>query len=390
MAIHQVVLKKTMNSKNEPTVEAEISLRVNGEMVKGTGSSPQGTSAGKYEAVFAPNNVDTLIAEFPAEKLEGFTGTQEAFDRKLHEIDGTENFSKIGACVSLSLSSAFAKGMAATENTELYEYLFKGDYGIPRQLAKCIGGGVHAQGKGPDIQEFLVVPLETESFADTVDTNKEIYDMVKENSGATETDFEGGWIVGVENEKALDIISKAIDETGKKVVMGLDVAANEFYKDEKYVYARNKKALDAGEQLEYMLSLAKTYGLYYIEDPFNEEDFQMHAELTKKTGCMVCGDDLFATNTKRLQKGIGLKACNTLIIKPNQAGTITDTVETVKLAKKNNYDCVVSHRSGETNDVLISHLAVAFRMPIIKVSVSGKSEYGVKIDELKRIEKYKW
>lgn len=380
-----------MNSKQEETVEAVVEVFVNGKTGCGIASCPAGTSAGKHEAVHAPEPVETLIGKAQSAIIpklkESEIMEQNKLDEKLHEVDSTENFSNIGGCVSLSISMAFAKAVAEANGVELYEYMSKGSYTIPKHLGKCIGGGAHAKWQGPKMQEFLTVPLDAKSFEEALEVNKEIREIIGEKENVSKTDFEGGWVLGVSNEKAFDVLSNSVDEIGRKVGLGVDIAASEFFKDGKY--SIGEKSLDEGEYLEYVANLIETYHLYYVEDPFHEDGFVAHAELTEKLGkkCLICGDDLFVTNAARLSKGLDLKACNSIIIKPNQAGTLTDTYKAIKLAKENNYSIVPSHRSGETKDTTIVHLAVGFSAPLIKTAIAKSDEYAVKLSELIRIEK---
>jgi enolase len=387
--IREISLRKILNSKQEETVEAVIEVLVNDKKGQGVASCAAGTSAGKYEAVHAPQDVGTLIEKAQKNVIPKLIDVkeQEELDRKLHELDGTKNFANIGGCVSLSISMAFAKAMANASGLELYEYINKNQYALPKHLGKCLGGGAHAKWQGPKMQEFLTVPLDAASFEEAVKINKELHAVTGKIGEASKVDFEGGWILEADNEKALDVLSKTVEEVGHKVGIGVDVAASEFFKDGKYNIG--EKNLDEGEHLEYIINLIETYDLYFVEDAFNEDDFASHAELTEKVEgrCLVCGDDLLVTNTARLSKGLDLKACNSIIIKPNQAGTLTDTYKTINLAKENNVKIVPSHRSGETKDTTIAHLAVAFSAPLIKTAIAKSEEYTVKLNELIRIEK---
>ncbi|MCX8172307.1 MAG: enolase, partial [Archaeoglobaceae archaeon] len=198
---------------------------------------------------------------------------------------------------------------------------------------------------------------------------------------------EGAWAAQITDDTAFEVLEKVVErvenETGIKIRIGVDVAASELWNGEKYVYSDKK--LSREKQLEHIIKLIEEYNLLYIEDPFHENDFESFSELTKAVKCMVCGDDLFVTNTKRIRKGIGLKAGNTLLVKPNQVGTLTDTFKAVKLAKENGYNIVVSHRSGETEDSYLSHLAVAFNAKLIKTGVVGGERIS-KLNEMLRIE----
>jgi enolase len=371
--ITKIKLRKIENSKGEPTVEATV---FSGKFF-GKASTASGTSVGKYEAVFAPKPINKLILDARRNvvpKLLGMDATnQKAFDKRLEEIDGTKNFSKIGASISTALSMAVAKAGAAEKGTPLFKHMNKQKkYEMPMQIGKCIGGGAHAA-HGPRIQEFLTTPI-TKSFSKCIEINKNLHKAVfkildEELVGfEKKLDLEGGWTAPVKDDFALYVLAEAArtvqEKSGVEIRTGVDLAG-------------------IGKTVEEVLGMINSYNLWYVEDPFT--DFRLLAELTKKAkNTIVCGDDVFATNAGRLRKGIELKACNAVIIKPNQVGTLLGAYETIKLAKKNNYVPIVSHRSGETFDTTISHLAVAFNCPFIKIGIVGK-ERTVKTKELVKI-----
>lgn len=367
--------------------------------VVGKASAPSGTSVGKYEANFMPKRIDQMIeiAERTIlPKIIGMEGSsQENFDYVLKEIDGTENYSRIGGCVAISLSMAFAHACAKAKGLPLFRAMKKGKkYFIPYPLGKCIGGGAHAK-KSTAIQEFLSIPVGAKNLSEAIAANKKMHEIVytalKENFATfkKELDLEGGWVANISDEDALGIMTgaavHATAETGTEVRIGIDVAANNLYRNGKYHYNQESKSPE--RQLEYILDLIDEYNLFYVEDAFHEDAFNWFAELTKKANnCLICGDDLFATNKERLEIGVKKGACNSVLIKPNQAGTLTQTYDTIKLAKKKGYLPIVSHRSGETQDATIAHLAVAYTCPIIKIGIVGK-EREAKLNELLRIEK---
>jgi enolase len=295
---------------------------------------------------------------------------------------------------------AVAKVAASAAGVPLYKYL-AGNQGarLPYPLGNVLGGGKHAGRTAPDIQEFLVLPVGAKSFELAASANAEVHKRVRKLIEMKDKTFTGGkgdegaWAPNLGDRDALEIVSKSCeeisDEVGFKVRPALDVAASSLYdeKGKKYVYEREGEQRDAGEQVEFILGLIDAYGLVYVEDPIQEDDFESFAEITRKVGknCMICGDDLFVTNVKRIKKGIEVEAANAVLIKPNQVGTLTDTLKAVELSKENGYVPVMSHRSGETPDDTIAHLAVGFGCPIIKTGVVG-GERVAKLNELIRIE----
>ena len=319
--------------------------------------------------------------------------SQVSIDEKLREIDGTENFSNIGGNFAITASLACAKAASNLLGIPLYEYvggIFAKE--IPYPLGNVIGGGAHAPGS-TSIQEFLVIPVGAKNFFEAQRTNAMIHKTLKrifrEKGIFAARGDEGAWAAQITDEQAFELLSEAIarvkDETGVDVKIGLDFAATELWNGEYYVY--KDKKLTTEEQIAYVAELVDKYGIIYVEDPLHENDFEGFAELTKQIGnkCMVCGDDIFVTNIRRIQRGIEIGAANTVLIKPNQIGTLTDTFRAVKLSKDNGYKVVVSHRSGESEDETIAHLSVAFNATLIKTGVVG-GERIAKLNELIRIE----
>jgi enolase len=321
-------------------------------------------------------------------------------DMVLKEIDGTENLSSIGGNTTVAVSMAVAKAAASSYNMPLYKFLggnMKTE--IPYPLGNMINGGAHAGKHAPDIQEFLIVPVGASNITEAVFANSNVHKRLKELIQAKDKSFtggkgdEGGWAPNITNYDALDMQAKACEEVGDEMGIeirpSLDMAASEMWDAslEKYIYGQEDIARDTGDQIEFVKEIIETYHMLYVEDPLDEADFTGFSELTAKIGdkCLICGDDLFVTNKEILQEGIDQKSGNAIIIKPNQIGTLTDTYETVKLAKENQYVPVVSHRSGETTDDTIAHLAVAFSAPLIKTGALG-GERIAKLNELIRIE----
>jgi len=398
--IEDILARKTHNSRGEETLEVDV-ITTTGF---GRASAPAGASRGKTEVVPYPEGgVDQAIKkleEFIAPELIGLNADgQEEIDLLLHEIDGTEDFSSIGGNTAYAVSLATADAAAASYSIPLFQHL--AGYlasELPRPLGNVLGGGKHAYGKAPDIQEFLVLPVRVESFLDAAKANVLIHRRVGSLLKKLDATFtggrgdEGGWAPSIKTENALEIVVRVCKEVSEELGVdcraGVDVAASTLWrpKESCYVYARDGVKRDAGEQLDFMLRLIEDYNLVYVEDPFHEENFGDFAELVKRVkGCLICGDDLFTTNRERLAHGLDVGAANAIIIKMNQVGTLTDTWETTKIAKKAQYIPVMSHRSGETTDVHMAHLALAFQCPIIKTGVVGGTRVA-KINELIRIE----
>ena len=399
--IEDVRVRKILDSRGNPTVEVDI-VTWNGF---GRAAAPSGASTGSREVTSFPeggvSQVITEVEDLISSELIGMAAEDiEDIDEILKEIDGTDNLSAIGGNTTVAVSMAAAKAAAVSYNLPLYNFLggnFKKE--IPYPLGNMMNGGAHAGPNAPDIQEFLVVPVGANDITEAVFANVEVHKRLKELISKKDPNFtggkgdEGGWIPNITNDQALEIQAQACeeisDELGFIIKPGLDMASSEFWDDgeEKYVYGQDGVKRDTGEQVDYVKDLIDTYHMFYVEDPFDERDFEGFAELTAKSGdnCYICGDDLFVTNSELLAKGIEMDAANAIIIKPNQVGTLTDTYETVRLAKENGIMPVVSHRSGETCDETIAHLAIAFGAPMIKTGAIG-GERIAKLNELIRIE----
>lgn len=389
--IKKINLRKILDSRGDFSFECEIV----GESFFGRCSAPSGASVGKFEAVAYPKGVDASIQFAKANaspKLLGMDVREQGkIDEMLREVDGTDNFSKLGGNAAIAISLACAKASAHLQGKQLFEILGEGRW-FPLPLSKIIGGGKHAV-NSCDIQEFLAVPTGAKRLYPAIQANVSVHKKVKEKlkkMGRTVgRDDESGWVAKLTSEEALGILSEACEqsgsETGVKVEIGLDMAASSIFENEKYIYEMDGRRLDRGEQIEFVLELIEKYKLCYVEDALQEEDFEGFAELTKKAkNCLICGDDLFVTNRSRLEEGVKRKACNSLILKPNQIGTLTQLEETAKYAKENGYERIASHRSGETCDKSISHIAVAFNCKMLKTNVVG-GERNTKFNELIRI-----
>jgi enolase len=400
--IEDLIARKIFNNRGEETIEVDV-ITTSGF---GRVSAPAGKSRGKAEVACYPQGgvdqalkkVDDLIAP----ELAGLNSDfQEEIDNTLHEIDGTKNFKLIGGNTAFAVSLANAEAAANSHGLLLFQFLGGNTANtLPYPLGNTISGGQHTRGKAPDIQEYLALPHGAETFLEAATANAQIHKKIGELLKKKDKLFNGGkssegaWIANIGNLDAFEVISKACEEVGNEFDFecgfGIDVAASSLWKDkeEKYVYQRDGKKLDAGEQLEFLLDLIEKYHLVYVEDAFHEEDFDSFAKLTKKAkNCLICGDDLFTTNSERLNHGIKLNAANAIIIKVNQIGTLTDASETIEKAQRHGYTTVMSHRSGDTCDWHIAQLAVAFKCPIIKTGVVEGARIA-KINELVRIEHF--
>ncbi len=399
--IEDVRVRKVLDSRGNPTVEVDI-ITWNGF---GRAAAPSGASTGSREVQsFPQGGVDQVIGEVEdliASELIGMSAEDiEDIDLVLKEIDGTDNMSAIGGNTAVAVSMAAAKAAAVSYNLPLYSFL-GGNFvnEMPYPLGNMMNGGAHAGPNAPDIQEFLVVPVGANDVKEAVFANVAIHKKLKELIAKKDSNFtggkgdEGGWIPNITNDQALEIQSQACEEVGDELGFlirpALDMAASEFWDGDKqkYVYTQDGIERDIGEQVEYVKDLVETYKMFYVEDPFDEKDHEGFSQLTAKVGdkCRICGDDLFVTNPELLAEGINKDLANAIIIKPNQIGSLTDTYATVKLAKEHGIMPVVSHRSGETTDETIAHLAVAFGAPMIKTGAVG-GERIAKLNELIRIE----
>jgi len=398
--IEDVTARKIFNSRGDETLEVDVTTTAG----FGRASAPSGASRGKAEVVPYPEGgLDQAIRKVEkliAPELIGMNAEeQEQIDILLHTIDGTKDFSNIGGNTAYSISLATADAASSSYGIPLFQQL--AGYlasELPYPLGNVLGGGRHAHGKTPDIQEFLVLPFKAKSFSEAAKANVLVHKRAGSLLKKLDTTFTGGkgdegaWAPSMKNENALETMMRACEEVseelGVKCGVGVDVAASTLWnpKEKCYIYARDGVKRNAGEQMDFVLHIIKDYNLVYVEDPFHEEDFESFAELTKRVKrCLITGDDLFVTNKQRLANGVRVGAANALIIKANQVGTLTDAWETTKMARKVRYVPVMSHRSGETTDVHIAHLAVAFQCPIIKTGVIP-GDRTAKINELIRME----
>ncbi|HSE29270.1 MAG TPA: phosphopyruvate hydratase [Candidatus Saccharimonadales bacterium] len=404
-----IIARQVFDSRGNPTVESDVILR-DGSM--GRAIVPSGASTGAGEALElrdgesafsgkgvdkAINNVNTVIAN----ALAGMDANdQKAVDAKLLELDGTENKSKLGANATLAVSLAVAKAAAASKKMPLYQHI--GDlvgnttFTLPMPMLNILNGGKHAEGS-TDIQEFMVMPVGADSFVKAMQISSEVYHalgkLLHEKGFATTVGDEGGYAPSVNGgtNEALELIEAAVAKAGyklgKDVVLALDVAASELVDDGEYNFEREGIKYTTEELIAKYEALAQKYPLVSIEDGLGEADWDGWKLITEKLGdkLQLVGDDLLVTNTKLLKKAIDEKAANAILIKPNQIGTLSETIEAVQMAKAAGWNTVMSHRSGETEDATIAHLAVGLNTGQIKTGSFSRSDRVAKYNELIRI-----
>jgi enolase len=397
--------RQILDSRGTPTVEVDMVLD-DGEICRG--SVPSGASTGSHEAIelrdgnkneFNGKSVKNAIEninEIVKKNIEGKNfDSYEKFDDFLLNLDGTDNKSKLGANTILACSMTFLKCLAKNNGQEIYQFLNKNEeFMLPAPLMNIINGGAHAN-NGLDIQEFMIVPAGFDSFSESLRAGVEIFhnlkDLLNKNSHSTAVGDEGGFAPDLKsNEEALSFISEAVSNAGYKlgseVFFALDVAATEIYKNKKYRI--DKKDLSVEEISIYYQKLIDKYPIISIEDPLDEDDWDGWAMLTNLVGDKVqlVGDDLFVTNNSRLQTGIDKSAGNSILIKINQIGSISETLQAIDLAKKNNYSYIISHRSGETEDAIIADISVATNSGQIKTGSCSRTDRTAKYNQLLRIE----
>ena len=406
--IEEVWAREILDSRGNPTVEAEVILE---DGTTGRAAVPSGASTGENEAVElrdddrerylgkgvlqAVENVNEKIAY----ELEGLDALDQTLvDQTLIDLDGTENKSNLGANALLAVSMATARAAASFQQMPLYRYI--GGVSaktLPVPMMNIINGGAHAD-NNVDFQEFMIMPVGAESFSEALRAGAEIFhnlkNVLKSRGYATSVGDEGGFAPNLKsNEEAIETILEAIDKAGYKagenIMIALDPAASEFFKDGKYIFKKSdKRELTSDEMIAYWTEWTEKYPIISIEDGLAESDWEGWTKITQNIGRKVqlVGDDLFVTNTRFLQKGIDTGAANSILIKVNQIGTLTETLDTIELAKTNNMTCVISHRSGETEDSFIADLAVATNAGQIKTGSLSRSDRIAKYNQLLRIE----
>ena len=405
--IKKIIGRQIIDSRGNPTCEADIILD---DGTLGRGAVPSGASTGKLEAIEirdndpnvylgksvnkAVNNINNVIS---AEINSSTAFEQESFDKFLIELDGTNNKEKLGANTILALSIAFAKAIANKNNVQLYQSLTEdSSYMLPIPMMNIINGGAHANNK-LDFQEFMILPIGFDKITESIRAGAEIFHTLKNALNRinmpTSVGDEGGFAPNLNsNSEAIDIIldsiSKAGYNPGKDIYLGLDVASSEFYKGGAYVLESENLKLSSDEFISYLCKLRSDYPIISIEDGLAEDDWPGWEKLTKRLGTntQLVGDDLFVTNPKIFKKGIQKDIANSILIKLNQIGTITETLEAITLARDNNYNYIISHRSGETEDVTIADLSVATSSGLIKTGSMSRSDRVAKYNQLIRIE----
>lgn len=406
-AIQKIHAREILDSRGNPTVEVDV-ITLDGIM--GRSAVPSGASTGDHEAIelrdlkkdrYLGKGVRNAVKNINITIAEALNGAnvldQENIDNHLIQLDGTENKSNLGANALLGVSMSVAHAAAKTENKSLFHYLGGDDATImPVPMMNILNGGSHAD-NSVDIQEFMVVPYGASKFSEALQMGTEIFHHLKlvlrKRNLTTSVGDEGGFAPNLgSNQEALDIILKAIElagyRPGEDIYISLDVAASELYEQNKYhLYSEGEK-LNSKEMTSYLSSLVKQYPIISIEDGLNEDDWTGWTHLTKKLGSQIqiVGDDLTVTNIKRLKRAIDEKSMNAILIKLNQIGTVTETIEAVKMAKIAGFGAIISHRSGETEDTTIADLAVAMGMGQIKTGSASRTDRICKYNQLLRIE----
>lgn len=405
--IVDLVAREVLDSRGTPTVEAEVWLDDGGH---GRAIVPSGASTGKFEALElrdgdkkrflgkgtlkAVENINEVIAP----EIVGLNAfDQTAIDDALLKLDGTKNKDKLGANAILAVSMAVARAAADSIDTPLYKYLGGTNAKVlPVPFMNIVNGGKHAD-NNLDIQEFMIVPAGFKHFRDALRAGVEVFHhlkkLLKEGGHVTAVGDEGGFAPSFEsNEEAIKYIINAIESAGYKpgeeIFIALDCAANEFLNEEKGLYTIDGKDLTPDQLIDYYIGLTERYPIISIEDPFNEEDWEAFSKLSERVGgkVQIVGDDLYVTNIERLRKGVEERASNSILIKLNQIGSVTETLDTIEYAQKRGMTCVISHRSGETEDTFIAHLAVATNSGMIKTGSASRTDRIAKYNELLRIE----
>ncbi len=409
--LSEIKAREILDSRGNPTVEVEVKLS---DGTVGRAGVPSGASTGKHEAVElrdgepsrfnglgvlkAVNNVNNVITS----AIIGMSATdQAAIDHKLIELDGTTNKSRLGANAILGVSLAVAHAAASSNRIPLYHYLGKAspDFSrdtLPVPMMNILNGGKHAA-NSTDFQEFMVVPAGARSFRQALQMGTEVYHalkrVLKDRGLSTNVGDEGGFAPSLaSNRQAIEAILSAIEKAGyqpgKDCSIALDPAASEFYNNGQYVLSREGASLTSREMVDYYVKLIADYPIVSLEDGLAEDDWAGWQLLTQKLGDKIrlVGDDLYTTNVSRLTKGLQLKASNAILIKPNQIGTLTETIAAIQMAQQAGWTAIVSHRSGETEDTTIADLAVGLNTGLIKAGAPCRSERTAKYNRLLRIE----
>ena len=403
MKIKDVIGRQILDSRGNPTVEVDVILE-NG--IIGRAAVPSGASTGEREALELRDGGDKYMGKGVSKAVSNVNGplrdlvigmdaeNQEELDYAMIESDGTETKSKYGANAILGISMAALKASAINKGLPLYKYIGSGTT-LPKPMMNILNGGAHADNK-LDFQEFMIIP-ERDTIKERIRVGSEVFhnlkEVLKEKHLSTGVGDEGGFAPDLNsNTEGFELIIEAIKRAGyipgKDVNLAIDVAASEFYKDGKYNLVGENRSLTTDELIEFYIELVNKYPIISIEDPVDENDWEGFTKITEKLGdrIQLVGDDLFVTNKKCLQMGIDKHAGNAILLKVNQIGTITETLETIKLAKENGYKTIISHRSGETEDTTIADLAVGLNLGQIKTGSMSRTDRICKYNQLIRIE----
>lgn len=406
--IKKITGRQIYDSRGNPTVEVDIILD---DDSFGRSLVPSGASTGAHEAHELRDGGGELFGKGVTKAVENInneinnslvgmdSGDQSLIDTRLIELDGTKNKSRLGANAVLGVSMANAKASSDSKNKHLFQSLGDGFSNIlPVPMMNIINGGAHAN-NSLDFQEFMIMPVSAESFNGAMRMGSEIFHSLKsilsEMGEPTSVGDEGGFAPNFKSpEETLSFLSKAVEKSGYKVgddiVFALDCAATEFYKDGLYNLSNMNKPIETNEMIEYLKKLTNLYPIFSIEDPLDEDDWSGWSKLNSEIGdkIQIVGDDLFVTNSDRLSKGVNLKSANSILIKVNQIGTLTETMQAIDIAKENNYSFIISHRSGETEDSFIADLSVATSSCQIKTGSLSRSDRISKYNQLLRIEEF--
>src|ERR1700720_1374181 len=406
--IAEVIAREVLDSRGNPTVEAEVLLMSGSQ---GRAIVPSGASTGEHEAVeLRDGDPQRYLGKGVLKAVENVNGeianavggmdasNQRSIDQKMIELDGTENKGRLGANAILAVSMAAARASAAAFSLPLYRYLGGAAANIlPTPMMNILNGGAHAD-NNVDFQEFMVMPVGAESFSDALRWGVEVFHtlkgVLKKRGYNTAVGDEGGFAPSVKsNVEAIEIVLEAIQQAGYKpgeeIAIALDPAASEFFQDGKYVFRKSdKSAMSSDEMVKFWSKWARDYPIVSLEDGLSENDWDGWQNLTRELGgkIQLVGDDLFVTNVERLQEGIDKGIANSILIKVNQIGTVSETLDAIDLARRNGYTSIISHRSGETEDTFIADLAVATGAGQIKTGSASRTDRIAKYNQLLRIE----
>ena len=407
--IKKVIAREILDSRGNPTVECDIYLEDNSF---GRAAVPSGASTGKHEAIELRDGdknryfgkgvlkaVKNINQKLSPHILNKNFDTFKTFDNFLIDFDGTDNKSGLGANATLAVSLAFAKSLGQQSQQPFFSFLSQcNDFLLPMPMMNIINGGSHAD-NNVDIQEFMIAPVGAPSFSVALQYGCEVFhslkSILKSKNLNTNVGDEGGFAPNINNSKeVIEIIIKAVEKSGlklrKDILLSLDVASTEFYKENYYYLKGEKQKLSSNQMINYLKDLVSAYPIFSIEDGMAEDDWEGWVNLTKELGkkIQLVGDDLFVTNIKRLKIGIEKNAGNSILVKLNQIGTLSETLETIYLAKQNKFSTIISHRSGETEDTTIADLAVAVSSGQIKTGSLSRTDRTSKYNQLLRIEEY--